>query len=178
MQRGDDEARVGLTARPFSLADHAALTAPAVQRTPSEVPEAACGGSGGGRLPLGGRELARNLGDQTIVPRQPEHVIDAIVLAPGHQPLARKARVGAQDDAHLGSMFANPSDDARRLFRRSGRGVDVGAAQPGAEQVPAAEDVERQIAIAIVVAVEEAALLVAVQRIPDQVRDRWRRDRG
>jgi hypothetical protein len=31
--------------------------------------------------------------------------------------------------------------------------------------VPAAEDVERQVAVAIIIAVEEAAFLVAMQRI-------------
>ena len=45
------------------------------------------------------------------------------------------------------------------------QGVDVGAAELGREQVPAAEHVQRQIAVAVIVAVEEAALLVAVQRI-------------
>ena len=53
----------------------------------------------------------------------------------------------------------------RAVSSTYGRGVDVGAAQLGCEQVPAAEDVEWKITIAIVVAVEEAALLVAVQGI-------------
>ena len=37
--------------------------------------------------------------------------------------------------------------------------------QLGGEQMPAAEDVERQVAIAVVVAVEVPALLLAVDRI-------------
>ena len=44
-------------------------------------------------------------------------------------------------------------------------GVDVRAPQLGREQVPAAEHVERQVAVAVVVAMEEPALLMAVQRI-------------
>ena len=40
-----------------------------------------------------------------------------------------------------------------------------GAPQLGRQQMPAAEHVERQIAVAVVIAVEEPALLVAVQRI-------------
>ena len=165
IERGDDEARIGLPACPFGLADHAAFVAPAVQRAPHEVPEAACRSPGGGRLPLGGFELAPDPGDQAIVSCQAEHIVDAIVLAPRHQRLAGKAAVGPQDDLHLRPALADLSDDARRLFYGSGRGVDVGAAQLGCEQVPAAEDVEWKITIAIVVAVEEAALLVAVQGI-------------
>src|ERR1700760_1227382 len=42
-QRGDDEARIGLALGPFSLADDAPDAAPAVQRRPAEVLEAASG---------------------------------------------------------------------------------------------------------------------------------------
>ena len=41
--------------------------------------------------------------------------------------------------------------------------------QLGREQVLAAEHVQRQVAVAVVVAVEEAAFLVAVQRIVGRV---------
>ena len=41
----------------------------------------------------------------------------------------------------------------------------VGAPQLGEQQMAAAEHVERQIAVAIVIAVEEPPLLLAVQRI-------------
>jgi hypothetical protein len=56
-------------------------------------------------------------------------------------------------------------DDPLDLGHRARRGVDVGAAQLGREQVPAAEHVERQIAVAVVVAMEEAAFLMAMQRV-------------
>jgi hypothetical protein len=42
-------------------------------------------------------------------------------------------------------------NDAGDLLHRPGAGVDIGAAQLGGEQVPAAEDVERQIAVAVIV---------------------------
>ena len=57
------------------------------------------------------------------------------------------------------------ADDPPHLLRRTRGRIDVRTPQPGGEQVPAAEHVERQIAVAIVVAVKEAAFLVAVQRI-------------
>src|SRR4051794_41590303 len=49
------------------------------------------------------------------------------------------------------------------LLDCAGAAVDVGAPQLGAEEMPAAEDVERQVAVAVVVAMEEAALLMPVQ---------------
>jgi hypothetical protein len=42
-------------------------------------------------------------------------------------------------------------NDAGDLLHRPGTRIDVGAAQLGREQVPAAEDVERQIAVAVIV---------------------------
>ena len=53
----------------------------------------------------------------------------------------------------------------RHLLDGAGRGVDVGAPELGRQQVPAAEDIKRQVAVAVVVAVEEPPLLVAVQRV-------------
>jgi hypothetical protein len=50
-------------------------------------------------------------------------------------------------------------DDARHLRDRLGAGIDVRAAQLGRQQMPPAEDVERQIAVAVVIAVEEAPFL-------------------
>jgi hypothetical protein len=47
----------------------------------------------------------------------------------------------------------------------AGRGIDVRAPELGREQMPAAEDVQRQIAVTVVIAVEEPALLVAMQRV-------------
>ena len=45
------------------------------------------------------------------------------------------------------------------------RGVDVRAPELRRQQMPTAEDVERQVTPAVVVAVEESALLMAVQGI-------------
>ena len=54
--------------------------------------------------------------------------------------------------------------DAFDLLDRAGRGVDVGAPELRRQQLLAAEHVQRQVAVAIVIAVEEAAFLMAVQR--------------
>ena len=48
---------------------------------------------------------------------------------------------------------------------RPGGRVDVGAPQLGRQQMRAAEDVQRQIAVAVIVAMKEATFLMPVQRI-------------
>jgi hypothetical protein len=83
----------------------------------------------------------------------------------GHQRLAGKAAVGAQQHPHAWPACPDLRDDAGHLLHRAGRGVDVRAPQLRRQQVPAAEHVERQVTVAIVVAVEEPAFLMAVQRI-------------
>lgn len=55
--------------------------------------------------------------------------------------------------------------NSRHLLDRAGGAVDVGRAQLGRQQVPPAEDIERQVAVIVVVAVEEAALLVPMQGV-------------
>ena len=56
-------------------------------------------------------------------------------------------------------------DKARHLVLGAGGGVDVRAPELRRQEMPAAEDVEREITPAVVVAVEEPALLVAVQGV-------------
>ena len=62
-------------------------------------------------------------------------------------------------------------------------GVDLAGPQVGRQQLVAAEDVQRQEAVVVVVAVEEAPLLVAVHgvvggvEVEDQVLRRARRGR-
>jgi hypothetical protein len=76
----------------------------------------------------------------------PRAVSTHVETAPSHQRLAREAAVGAQQDANTRPAGTEAADDARDLLDRAGRGVDVGAAKLGRQQVPAAEDVERQVA--------------------------------
>ena len=52
--------------------------------------------------------------DQALVAREAEDVIDAVRLAPGHQLVAGKARIGAQQDLHPRPARADLGDDARR----------------------------------------------------------------
>lgn len=86
-------------------------------------------------------------------------VVDAIGFAPAHQLVAGKAGIGAQDNADGGPGLADLRGDPRNLLHRARDGIDVGAPQLCRQQVPAAEDVERQVAVAVIVAVEEFSFL-------------------
>ena len=103
--------------------------------------------------------------DQARVAGQAEDVIDPVR---SHQTIsASRAKPESARNRIRTLRPAGPDlgDDPRDLFNRPGAGIDVGAPQLGGQEMPAAEDVKRQIAVAVVVAVEEAAFLVAVQRI-------------
>src|SRR5262249_1189579 len=65
-------------------------------------------------------------------------------------------------DAHLRPPLANLGDDASQFFDRTGRTVDIGWPQLGGQQVTPAKDIERQIAVTVVVAMKEPTLLLAV----------------
>ena len=165
VQRGDDEARIGLAVCPFRLGDDPAPARPAVERRITEVPEAASGLAGRGRLRLGLQEFDADLFDQPRIASEPEDEVHPVRLAPGHQRLAGEPRVGAQQDARSRPTPANLRDDARHFLNRAGAGVDVRRPELGRQQMPAAEHVKRQVAVAIIVAVKEAAFLIAVQRV-------------
>src|SRR4051812_45999928 len=96
----------------------------------------------------------------TSVAGEPEHVVDLVLLAPGHQGLAGEARVGPKQDAPPRPAGRDPGNDPLDLRDRPRRGIDVGAPELGGKEVAAAEHVERQIAGAVVVAVGEAAFHV------------------
>src|SRR5215470_16431482 len=104
-QRGDDKARIGRASGPFRLGHNAALAAPAVARRPLGFLEPASGLAAGFAVFLGRGELA----GETLVLGQAKQEIDAIRLAPTHQRLAGKPRIGA------------PPPRPRRLRRRCWR---------------------------------------------------------
>jgi hypothetical protein len=92
------------------------------------------------------------LGDganQALVAREAEDVVDAVRLAPSHELVAGKARIGAQEDLHPRPPGPDLGRDAFDLVDRAGGRIDVRAPKLGREQVPPAEHVQRQIAVAI-----------------------------
>lgn len=85
-------------------------------------------------------------------------------LAPGQQLFPAKPRVGAHDNAHSGPLGPQPGDDPLDFFDAARGGVLIRGALPRGQQVRPCEDVQRQVAVAAIVAVEEASFLFAVQR--------------
>ncbi len=79
-----------------------------------------------------------------------------------YQLFVGKPRVSAQQDAHPRPAGADVADDACDLLDRPSAGIDNGTTQFGRQQMPAAKNVK---AAAVVIAVEEAPLLVPVQRV-------------
>ncbi len=164
-QVGDDEPRVGPLGQVLRLANHPTRSAPALARAVAKVTKAP--------RPLPGvtMRLARLIhplaqhAHQTAVARQTQHIADIVRLTPVHQPLAAKSRVATDVDARPRPALPDPPNNALELLLTPRRRVDVRRPQPRAQQMLAAEDVQRQVAVVAVVAVEEAALLLAVQRV-------------
>ena len=77
----------------LGLGDDPALPAPAVERAPGEVGEAARRAALGQALGLGRGELLGDGADQALVAGEAEDVIDAVGFAPGHQLFPGKARI-------------------------------------------------------------------------------------
>ena len=101
---------------------------------------------------------------QSLIARQTEHIVHAIVFAPVHQLVAAETGIAAQYDLHFRPCRPNLRHDAPDLRQTAEGGIMVGFPQPRAKNVFAAEDVQRQIAVVVVVSVKEASFLLAVQR--------------
>ena len=164
-QAGHHETRIGTVGQVLGLAHNPPRSAPGGLCLVGEIPEQPSRLAGGSAQPRCLPGLGRQHRLQARVGRQAEQVSDTLGLAPRHQLLAAEARIAAQHDPHLRPAGPDAGDDPGDLVDRAGGPVDVGGAQLGAEQEPAAEDVERQVAIAVVVAMEEPTFLLAVDRV-------------
>jgi hypothetical protein len=117
------------------------------------------------RLAFGGFEFRFYLVREPFVASQPEHVLHAVRLAPVHEIVTAEAAIGTDDDGGCGPMSADVVHNAGNLFGRSIGSVVRRGPGLGCQQMPAAEDIQWQKAIAVVVAVEVPTFLIAVERI-------------
>jgi hypothetical protein len=101
---------------------------------------------------------------QALIAGQPDDVIDAVILAPGQQRLAAEAGIGSEHDFHFGPALAQLPHDARDLLDRTGSRILVGRSEAGAQQLITGENIMRQIAVAVVIAMEEALRLMTIER--------------
>ena len=92
-------------------------------------------------------------------------VVHPGTLAVVEDALVAKARVTPKHDAHLRPGLAQPAHQQFQNRRSMPGPIDAAGPQGGAQQLLAAEHVQRKIAVAVVVALKEAPLLLAVQRI-------------
>jgi hypothetical protein len=96
------------------------------------------------------------------IARESHHVAYPVVLAPLQQLFSAEARIGPHDDFGLRPRRPDLLHNAFHLLRASCRGVLIRRPQPRTQQVLARKDIERQVAVFIVVAVKEAAFLMTV----------------
>ena len=114
----------------LGLGDDSALPAPAVQRAPDQVGEATRGTALCQALLLGRSQLVGDGVDQALVAGEAEDVVDAVVFAPGHEPIASEAGICPQQDLHAWPAGAYLGDDAGALLDRASRGVPRGVRGP------------------------------------------------
>src|SRR5262245_34948722 len=148
----------------LGLGHHASAARPTIDSAVVELLEDA---SGLGRCDedcLGLRQFAGDHRFQPLVASEPKHVFHAVFLAPAHQFLAGEAAVGPEPDLNLPPSLTYMCHDARDLFFRASRGIDIGLSQLGNEQVASVKDVEWKVAVAAIVSVEKSSFLVAMQR--------------
>jgi hypothetical protein len=100
----------------LGLDHHAARTAPALACAVGELPEDARRLGAVKKRLLGAQALAQAQTREALVLGQPEQVVDAAALAPGHDGLAAESRVGADDDPGVGPAGSDLGDDAGQLL--------------------------------------------------------------
>src|SRR6185295_18528525 len=123
-------------------------------------------------------QLFLDLFQQPRILRQPEDVVDSLPFAPCHDGVPAESGITAHDDMHTPPLLPYLSHNPLEVFQCSFGWIDLRASQLSTEQKLSAEDVQRQITIAVVVAVEEPAFLMPMYWIIGGIhiqRDRTRR---
>jgi hypothetical protein len=87
-----------------------------------------------------------------------------MLFAPVHQFFVAEAGIGAHDDLDARPALSDLLDDTLDFGNRAHRTVLIRRTQTRAQQMISREDVQRQVAVTVVVAVKEAPLLMPVQR--------------
>lgn len=146
----------------LSLADDLAGTAPTRGGTVFELAEVGAPSAAHAGVGLGPEHRRIEVAQQGRVLRHAGDVKHLVGLAPGEDRLAGEAAVGPQDDAGLGEAFADEGDDSLQGRDGAVTGVAVAGAKLRPHRPRTNEAIERQVAVGVVVAVEEAAFLLAM----------------
>jgi hypothetical protein len=94
-----------------------------------------------------------------------QHIVHRVPVAPAHQPPATEARIGPHDDPHARPGLTQPLHQQLENRAAVQRRIDVAGPQVAHQQPVAAEHVQRQEAVAVVIAVKEAAFLFSVHGV-------------
>ena len=160
-QGSHDEAGVEAARTRQPLRDHPPRPAPRRSGPVTEVAEPPRRRAGRDAAAARLAQLSADALRQAGVAGQAEQVVDPIVFAP--RPVAAKAAVAANDDFGLRPTLANALP--RQLLRRARCRVDVRRPQPRTQNQVIPHNVERKVAVRVVVAVEVTPLLVAMHRV-------------
>ena len=163
-KRGEDKPGVCSHVRVFGLDDDAAFAIPGCRRIFELSKQTLLlPGLFVGRFGLLDERGSKLL--ETGIPPDAHDVVDPVRFAPAKHFPATETAVAPEDDFHIRPALAYPlaqqGEDRPRMLRP----IYFRGAQVGAEQVGAAEDIERQEAVVVVVAMEKPAILISVHRI-------------
>ena len=106
------------------------------------------------RLRFGRLQFFFDIFEQAGILRQSEHVVDSLAFTPIHDRVPAKSGISPDQNVHARPPLTNLGHDTLQIRKRFFGRIDAGTSQLSAQQKLATEDVQRQIAIAVVVAVE------------------------
>jgi hypothetical protein len=161
-ERGHNEARVGSFYKMLRLGHDPALAAPAFAGLISQLLEDALRFAAFFRLQRSFGQFLRDPGFKPWIAGKAEDIVDVIILAPRHQLFTAKPGIRPEPDFDARPACPDLRGDPGDLVLGARRCVDIRGPQLGEKQLPAAENIKLQIAIALVIAVEEPAFLIAV----------------
>lgn len=96
---------------------------------------------------------------------QAHDVVDVVALAPRQLPIAAESRIAAEHQVHSGPRPAQAAREQLHDRRRVQRRIVLGRTQVRHQQLLAAEHVQRQEGVAVVVRAEVPFVLLAMHRI-------------
>src|SRR5664280_2038223 len=91
---------------------------------------------------------------QSRVLRQAHDIVHPMGFAPVQQLVSTEARITTQKDPHLWPRLPDLAHDSFHLRHAAFGPIDIGWPQAGAQHILATDDVQRQVAVMPVVAVE------------------------
>ena len=164
-QVGDHEAGISLVAgEMLGLGDDASQSAPGaggIQKLPEEAMRFAV------ELVLLPHliEIELKVALQYFVACQTEQIMHVVAFAPIHDAMPAEAAVASENDADIRPRLPQPADEQFQDGAGVQGRIDVRRPQISDQEMIAAKDVEREKAVGVIVAVEEAFFLMSVDGI-------------